>query len=78
MQIKTIRSYHSTPIRIAKIKTVTTPSAGEDPEKRPLTDTWWECRWCSYPGDIWAVSYKVEHAHHATQQSHSLGFVLEK
>lgn len=38
MQIKTIGSYHSMPIRRAKIKTVTTPSAGEDAEKQPLTD----------------------------------------
>jgi hypothetical protein len=42
MQIKISVRYHYTLARMWKIKTVTTPNAGEDAEKLDPSHCWWE------------------------------------
>ena len=37
MQVKTTMTYHYTPIRIAKSRTLKTPNAGEDVEQKELS-----------------------------------------
>ena len=49
MQIKTTVSYHCTPIKIAKIQTLTTLNSGEDVELQKLSFVaGGSAKWCSH------------------------------
>ena len=51
MQIKTTVSYHCTPIKIAKIQTLTTLNSGEDVELQKLSFVaGGSAKWCSHYG----------------------------
>ena len=44
MQIKSVKKYHLSPVRMATIKKSTVTNAGEYTGKRETSDTWWECK----------------------------------
>lgn len=62
MQIKTTANHHYPPIRMAKIKIVTTPNAGEEAEKpNPLCVAVGVKNHIATLGNNLAVSYEIKY-----------------
>lgn len=65
--------FHCTPIRAAKPRALTTPSAGEDGSSGSPLHCWREGRGAATVEGSWVVSYQTEQTR-GTQQSRSLLF----
>lgn len=59
LRIKATMSYHYTPIRMLKYKTLTTPNAGEDVEQQVSFVSGENAKWHSCLEDGLSVSYQT-------------------